>query len=119
MPADRIELRGLRLLGVHGLLDEEERPQPFEVDLDLVLDTAPAAAGDDLDATVDYAAVCQAVAAVLAGPRRQLLETLAHQVADRVLAWPAVAEVAVTVRKLRPPVPYDLASVGVRVVRRR
>ena len=36
---DRIEIRGLRVLGVHGLLPEErDRPQPFEVDLDLVLD---------------------------------------------------------------------------------
>ena len=33
--ADRIELRGLRVLGVHGALpDEQVRAQPFEIDLD-------------------------------------------------------------------------------------
>jgi len=32
----RIELRGLRLVGTHGVLaEEQERAQPFEVDLDL------------------------------------------------------------------------------------
>ena len=42
---DRIEVRGLRLDGVHGVLEDERRaPQPFEVDLDLYLDTTTAAA---------------------------------------------------------------------------
>ena len=34
-PGDRIELRGLRCVGTHGVLvEEQERAQPFEVDLD-------------------------------------------------------------------------------------
>ena len=45
---DRIELRGLRVLGVHGALPEEqERAQPFEVDLDVEADLRPATAGQD------------------------------------------------------------------------
>lgn len=119
-PGDRIEVRGLRLVATHGLLEEEARPQPFEVDLDLAVDTGPAAASDDLADAVDYGAVLDAVAAVLGGPRRRLLESLAAAVAERVLTtWPAVTEATVTVRKLRPPVPHDVASVGVRVTRRR
>ena len=41
---DRIEVRGLRVDGVHGVLEQERmHAQPFEVDLDLYLDTVPAA----------------------------------------------------------------------------
>ncbi len=57
-PPDRIELRGLRALGTHGVLPEEqERPQPFEVDLDLEVDLRRAGRSDDLADTVDYGAV--------------------------------------------------------------
>lgn len=119
-PGDRIEIRGLVVDAVHGVHeDERAAPQPFEVDLDLEVDTAGAAAGDALDATADYALAVRAASAVLLGPPRRLLETLAEEIADAVLADPVVAAVTVAVRKLRPPVPERLASAGVRITRRR
>jgi len=121
-PGDRIELRGLRVLGRHGVLPEEQaRSQPFEVDLDLTVDLAPAASSDRLADTVDYAAVVDAVGRVVAGPPSvQLLEALAGAVASSVLAADArVAAVTVALRKLRPPLPHDLATVGVRITRSR
>ena len=52
---DRIEIRGLRALGLIGVNPEEqERPQPFEVDFDVELDTSAAGASDSLEDTVDY-----------------------------------------------------------------
>jgi dihydroneopterin aldolase len=118
---DRIELRDLRVLGVHGVLAEErQRAQPFSVDLDVWLDTGPAGATDDLAATVDYAAVAALAHDVVADGTFALLEAVADAVARSVLDHDErVSAVAVTVRKLRPPVPLDLGSVGVRVVRRR
>lgn len=117
---DRIEIRGLRVLGVHGVLREEnERAQPFEIDLDLAIDTTEAARVDELSATVDYAALAEAASRVVSGTSHRLLESLAAAVADAVLSDHRVLEVAVTIRKLRPPVALDLASAGVRVVRRR
>lgn len=121
-PGDRIELRGLRLLGAHGVLDEERtRAQPFEVDLDLTADLAPAGRTDELARTVDYGALCAAVAAeVEHGPHADLLERLAERVARAALDVAATADsVRVTVRKLRPPVPHDLASAAVTISRRR
>ena len=48
--SDRIELRGLRVVGTHGALPEEQvRAQPFEVDLDIEVDLRPAGLSDDLD----------------------------------------------------------------------
>ncbi|HUC36612.1 MAG TPA: dihydroneopterin aldolase [Acidimicrobiales bacterium] len=120
MQADRIELRGLRVLGTHGVHQaERSAPQPFEVDLDIHLDTSAAAASDDLADTADYAAAVDMVAAVMAGPPRRLLESLAGAIAARILGDPRVSEVTVGVRKLRPPVPHDLGSAGVRVTRSR
>ncbi|HET6794647.1 MAG TPA: dihydroneopterin aldolase [Acidimicrobiales bacterium] len=119
-PADAIELRGLRAVGVHGVLPEERsRPQPFVVDLDIELDASTAGASDDLADTVDYGAVADRVAAVVSGESFRLLEALATRIAESVLADPRAIAVTVSVRKSRPPVPVDLASAGVRLTRRR
>lgn len=117
--ADRIELRGLRVSGLVGVLDLEKRQaQPLEIDLDLSVDLAAAGASDDLADTVDYGAVCDAVAATVGERHVDLLEHLTSRVADAVLALDdRVSAVAVTVRKLRPPVPHDLATSGVHLVR--
>jgi dihydroneopterin aldolase len=119
-PGDVIELRGLRFVGAHGLLPEElARPQPFEVDLDLVGDLGPACCGDDVAGTVDYARLCEAARAVVEGPHVNLLERLAQLVADSALAVAGgrARAVRVTVRKLRPPVPYHLESAAVTISR--
>jgi len=119
-PRDRIELRGLRMVCAVGVPDvERARPQPVELDLDLVVDATDAAAGDDLAATADYAHALDAVAAVVTGSSFHLLESLAEAVAAAVLHDPRVEEVAVSLRKLQPPVPYDLGSAGVRITRHR
>ena len=117
---DRIELRGLRLVGTHGVLPEEhERAQPFEVDLDLELDLAKAGRSDALGDTIDYGSVAEAVAAVVEGPHSDLLEHLADRIADAALdaGAPLATAVTVSVRKLRPPVPFELASAGVTITR--
>jgi dihydroneopterin aldolase len=119
--SDRIELRGLRLAVLVGVLPEErERPQPVEVDIDLEVDMAAAAASDDLADAVDYGAVVAEVELLLCAGHMQLLERQASTVADALLALDArIASVTVTVRKLRPPVPQQLATAGVSVTRRR
>jgi len=118
---DRIELRGLRVVGRIGVLDHERaQDQPLEVDLDLVVDLRAAGANDDLADTVDYGAVCSAVAATVAAGHVALLERLAARVADTALGLDdRIAAVEVTIRKLRPPVPFDLATSGVHIVRTR
>ena len=118
---DRIELRGLRATGRVGVLPaEREADQPLELDLDLTVDLAAAAASDDLADTVDYGAVCDAAVAAVRAGHVDLLERLASRVVDAVLAVDGrIAAVDVVVRKLRPPVPHDLATSGVRLVRRR
>jgi dihydroneopterin aldolase len=121
MPAtapDLIQLRGLRAVGICGALPEEQaRPQPFEVDLDVEADLTVAGASDRLDDTLDYGALAAVVERVITTERFTLLERLAARLAEVVLADPRALAVTVTVRKLRPPVPQHLETSGVSIRR--
>ncbi len=118
--ADRITLRGLRVFGYHGVLDTERRDgQEFTVDAVLWLDTAPAAARDDLALTADYAALADRLAAIVAGPPVQLIETLAERLAAAAAAEPLAREVEITVHKPHAPVGYRFQDVAVTIRRRR
>jgi dihydroneopterin aldolase len=118
--SDHIQLRALRALGTHGALPEEQqRAQPFEVDLDIYADLRPAGVSDALSETIDYGAVVEAVASVIGGPHAELIEHLAERIASAVLkvSGGQATSVSVTVRKLRPPVAADLASAAVHITR--
>lgn len=118
---DRIQLRGIRATGIHGVLPEERvRPQPFEVDLDLWVDLATAGASDRLADTVDYAGIADVAVGVVSGsPSYQLLEAVAASIAAATLARDSrIAAVTVGLRKLQPPLEVDIATVGVCITRR-
>ncbi len=118
--SDRIELRGLRVLGLCGLLPEEHaRVQPLEVDLDVVADLAPPGRTDDVADTIDYSALCAMAERIIAEERFDLLEALARRLAEAVMVDERVQAVTVAVRKLRPPVPHHLDTCGVRITRTR
>lgn len=120
-PRDLIELRGLRFVGICGALPEErERPQPLEFDIDVAADLAPSGRSDALGDTIDYGALCDTVAQVVANGTPQLLEHLAAETVEALLGVdPRIGSVTVAVRKLRPPVPHELATSGVRITRNR
>jgi dihydroneopterin aldolase len=111
---DRIELRGLRVRGHHGVYDHERRDgQDFVVDLSVWLDLAPAAASDDLADTLHYGELAQRVAAIVAGPPANLIEAVAGRIADEVLTDARVTAVEVTLHKPQAPIPLDFADVAV------
>ena len=111
---DRIELRGLRVRGFHGVYDHERRDgQDFVVDITVWMDLDAAAASDDLADTLDYGALAQRAADVVAGPPRQLIETVAAEIADGVLADERVHATEVVVHKPTAPIPLEFADVAV------
>ena len=113
-----IVIAGLRELGVHGVLPEEQtRPQPFEVDVELTVDLERAGDSDALDDTVDYSAVAEAISRVVRTERYQLLERLATRIAEVCAVDERVTAVAVTVRKLHPPVRAMVDHVAVSIER--
>lgn len=118
---DRIELRGLRLSGIVGVLPHEQaQAQPLELDLDVGLDLAAPGASDDLADTVDYGALCSVADEAVRSTAYALLEALAEHVAGALLdADVRIRWITVTVRKLRPPVAQQLSTSGVRITRQR
>jgi dihydroneopterin aldolase len=111
---DRIALRGLAVRGNHGVFDHERRDgQDFVVDVTVWLDLAAAAASDDLADTVDYGALAQLAADVVAGPPRNLIETVAAEIADKVMADERLHAVEVVVHKPDAPIPLTFADVAV------
>jgi 7,8-dihydroneopterin aldolase/epimerase/oxygenase len=115
--ADLITLRGLAARGRHGWHDEErQHGQLFQIDVILELDTAKAAATDDLADTVDYGALARQVIALVEGESVRLIETLAERVANLCLISPLVQHAEVTVHKPEAPltVPFDDVAVTIR-----
>ena len=117
---DRITLTGLTVRGNHGVFDFERRDgQDFVIDVDLELDTAPAARSDDVADTADYGTLATALADVVGGEPVNLLETLAQRLADTCLTDPRVLAATVTVHKPQAPITHQFADVAVRIRRTR
>ncbi len=117
---DRVALRGLRARGHHGVFDFERREgQDFVVDAVLYLDTAPAAASDDVGDTVHYGLLADRLVAIVTGEPVNLIETLAERLARECLAEPLVERAEVTVHKPSAPIEHEFADVAVTVVRER
>jgi 7,8-dihydroneopterin aldolase/epimerase/oxygenase len=115
-----VRLRGLEVFGRHGVHPpERELGQRFVVDVDVEMERAVAAESDDLADTLDYAALADAVAAIVAGPPVALLERLAGMVADRALAEPGARAVTVTVHKPHVAIPHTVAEAAVTLRRAR
>lgn len=120
MTADRITLTGLRVRGNHGVFDFERRDgQDFVIDVVLELDLAPAAASDDVTDTVHYGELAGGLVEVVAGEPVNLIETLAHRLADVCLADSRVRAATVTVHKPQAPIPHEFADVAVTIRRER
>jgi dihydroneopterin aldolase len=115
---DRIELRGLTVRGHHGVFEHERRDgQDFVVDITVWIDLAAAAASDDLVDTLDYGVLAQRAADIVAGPPRNLIETVAAEIAEATMLDERAHAVEVVVHK--PSAPIPLAFNDVAVVARR
>lgn len=99
--SDNVFLEGLRFYGYHGANPEERvLGQRFVVDVHVSADLRSAGQSDGLDQTINYSAVAKRVRAIVEGPPRQLIETVAEEIATALLAEHRMAtSVIVTVRK--------------------
>ncbi|MCQ9339969.1 dihydroneopterin aldolase [Corynebacterium phoceense] len=113
--ADRIELTGLECFGYHGVFEEEKRTgQPFIVDITCWLNFAEAAADDDLTKTINYAELAEVAAEVVEGPARDLIETVATDVANAAMRrFEELYAVEVTIHKPKAPIPRTFGDVAV------
>ena len=117
---DRIRIEGMVFEGTHGVHEHEQRhPQPFEVDLELVLDLRPAGQTDDLERTIDYSAVFATCRRIVETTSFRLIEALAERIAEEVLVTYHPDEVVVRIRKPAVDLGGTFRAVGVEILRRR
>ena len=117
---DRIEIRGLRAPGRHGVYPQEQRDgQPFVVDVDLEADLAAAQSSDDLSDTIDYGAMAQRLAEAVTSSRFDLIEALAGHLADIALEDERVHSARVRVAKPEVALAVECRDVAVVVHRSR
>lgn len=113
-PLDRISLRD-HIVEVEIGAFQVERDLTQRLSFNVVVEVAPVAAPleDDVDRILSYDKVTEAIATELAAERLNLLETLADNIAARILAEPQARRVFLRIEKLDRG-PFKL---GVEIVR--
>jgi dihydroneopterin aldolase len=119
LPLDEMAVLGIECFAHHGVLEHERRDgQVFLVDVVLGLDTAPAAASDDLHDTVDYGTLTSQVKACVESEPVDLVETLAQRIADVALLAARVEWARVTVHKPDAPIDATFSDVALTITRK-
>ena len=118
---DKILLNGLEIYGRHGCTeDERKREQLFIVDAELFLDLSRSGKSDNLDDTIDYAAVLDDIRDIVAGTSRNLIEAVAQEIAETLLKkYFRLNGVKIVLRKPAPPIGKKFAGAAVQIVRSR
>jgi dihydroneopterin aldolase len=117
-PMDLICLRELKLETVIGTHAWERRVrQNVSLDLEIAVDTRPAAASDRLADALDYAAVARRLDEFVSAAEFHLIEALAEACARIVIAEFGAAQVRLTVHK--PGAVRAAADVALRIERSR
>lgn len=104
---DKIVIKDMDFYGYHGVLPEEKMVgQPFIVSLEMAIDLNPAGVSDDLTQTVSYAEVYDVVKNIVENEKYNLLERLAHVIAEQILdRYDDIYNIKVIIDKPEAPVP--------------
>ena len=114
---DTILIRSLAVPALIGVYPEERTlRQTLVFDVDLSVCIRAAAKTDDVNQAVDYAGVCGAIRAWVEQTDFQLIETLAEEIAARLLRRYPIRGVKLTLYK-RPADLTDVDCVGVSIHR--
>jgi len=118
---DRIIIEGMQFYAYHGRNPEERvLGQPFIVDIETDVDLNAAGTSDNICDTVSYSDLYRAVKTEMEGASKNLLEAVAHSIAQQILNSFPVRGIKVRIKKTRPPIKDGiLSSVGVEVYRTR
>lgn len=121
MADDSIMLEGMVFYGYHGVNQaEKDSGQRFVVDLEVEKDLRAAGKSDNVNDTVSYSHLFRVVKEVIEGPSRDLLETVAEEIAGRILGSFDVEAVRVAIKKPEVPIKGSVLSyAAVEITRRR
>lgn len=115
---DKILLRGLEArarIGVTGA--EREVGQNLQFDIDMYADLSKPGRSDSLQDTISYADAAETVVQIARKQEYRLLERLADEIANALLAGFPIEKVWVRVMKVPPPVDVKMHAAGVEIER--
>jgi len=118
---DSITLHNMSFYAYHGVTPAERRVgQRFYLDVTFWLDLSAPGRSDNVQDTADYEKVYRVIANMTLTKRYHLIEALAQDIADQILAAsPPIEAVEVTVRKPQVPLGGILDHVSVTIYRER
>jgi len=115
---DKILISHMDCVASIGVTSEERTiKQRLSIDVEFWTDAAQPAKHDSLKEAVDYSKVAAAVLQVCQSRPFHLIETVAENLASRILADFPVIQVRILVRKLSPVVEPRVEYVSVEIVR--
>ena len=118
---DKMFIRDLELFGFHGVFEEEKRlGQKFIISLELDLDLKSAGRSGDLTKSVHYGELCEKIDQEFTRESFELIETVALNLADFILAeYKIIKGAKVFLKKPWAPVKKHLDTVEIMIERRR
>ncbi|NLW55653.1 MAG: dihydroneopterin aldolase [Firmicutes bacterium] len=116
---DKLILKNMIFYGYHGVYAaEKELGQRIEVDVEMVLPLLSAGANDDLETSINYVEVYTLIKELVEEKDYNLIEALAHAIAETLLSAYSLEAITVRVRKPNPPVGGVMDYFAVEINRR-
>lgn len=116
----QITLKNCAFFARHGVFEQEVAlGQRFFVDVVMDVEAGDTLVSDEVEQTVHYGLAYELIEKIMTDTRRNLIETLANDVALALVGWsPLIRRVEVAIRKPSAPIPGILDYVEVRVEHR-
>ncbi len=118
MPQDTIKITGIKTFGYHGVFENEKKSgQDFFIDIEYKYETSEAIAKDEIEKAIDYGAIISKVKSIVEAESKNLIETVANQIAQELLNNFRIEWVKVTLHKPHAPVEISFKDIAVIVER--
>ena len=108
-----ITIKALKVLARHGVFPVERVVgNDFLVDAVLYYDAQKAMSEDDISCALNYAEAVSVINAAMEKPSRLLENVVGRIIADLTEKFPAITRGSVTVTKVTPPIPSQMAGIS-------
>lgn len=116
---NRIFIDRLQVFCNHGVYEEETKNgQNFYVSAEIELNCFQAGVTDNLEDSVDYAALCKGITEFMKSHTFRLLEALSEQLSRYILSFhPIIQSVSLKIEKPEAPIGLPFSNVGVSIQR--
>ena len=115
---DCIRIINLKIPARHGVYDfEKDKDKLFELDAELFLDLNIPGRSDQLKDSVNYAEVVEFITDIFILKDRNLIESVAEDISNKLLSKYPLKRVIIKIRKPHAPIKANFDNVEVELIR--